>query len=123
AKDLIHARPADPREALARVHRHDVAVLEQLQHERRAVEGVDLDPPAGAAGIDRRDRELRHAVVDRDDVIDSGLAYQRRLNLCSNPGRPFWNRHVNAAGLAGRAAESQLLLESRTGGPVERAAV
>jgi len=36
AKDLIHARPTDPGEALARVHRHDVAVLEQLRIEEQA---------------------------------------------------------------------------------------
>src|SRR6185312_5162861 len=65
----------DPADALADVHL-DVAVADGVDDKRRPVEGGDLDGAVLAGDANSRNHELRHAVVDRDDVVDGRIGKQ-----------------------------------------------
>ena len=87
-------RPAGPVEAVAKVHL-DLARADQVDHEWRAVEADDVDPAGRVGGGDRRHDELRHAVVDADDVGQLGIGHDGRLHRRLDLGAPVGDRHVD----------------------------
>src|ERR1700735_911715 len=72
AQMSVHRRIGDPVETFADIH-IDSALLNEVEHEWRAIECRDLHLAELAGQTQRGDDKLRHRIIDRDHNIDTGM--------------------------------------------------